>query len=216
MDGVDKPVFVKGKTVINCAGADAGNFAKLCGVGDPRVDDIPELQTPLPVERRKRYVYVVHCPDAPVLDMPMICDPSGVYVRREGLGGKYVCGKSPHPDEEPATDNLDVDHDYFYEHIWPSLAHRIPAFEKLKVTSAWAGYYDYNTFDQNAIIGYHPYLQNLVFMNGYSGHGIQQAYGSSVCLSELMVNGEAKSADIKSFSFQRLINQKPFYEKNII
>ena len=49
----------------------------------------------LPVERRKRYVYVFHCPDGPMFDCPMIIDPSGVYVRREGLGGKYICGSSP-------------------------------------------------------------------------------------------------------------------------
>lgn len=49
----------------------------------------------LPVERRKRYVYVVHCPDAPMFDFPFVVDPSGVYVRREGFAGKYVCGASP-------------------------------------------------------------------------------------------------------------------------
>ena len=49
----------------------------------------------LPVEPRKRYVYVVHCPDAPLLDLPFVVDTSGIYVRRDGLGGKYLCGMSP-------------------------------------------------------------------------------------------------------------------------
>ena len=40
-------------------------------------------------------MYVVHCPDGPGLETPMVVDPSGVYVRREGLGGHYVCGASP-------------------------------------------------------------------------------------------------------------------------
>lgn len=35
--------------------------------------------------------------------------------------------------EEPDTSNLDVDHQFFEEKIWPDMAHRVPAFEKLKV-----------------------------------------------------------------------------------
>merc|ERR1712212_845616 len=72
-------------------------------------------------------------------------------------------------------DNLDVDYDYFNDKIWPLLAHRVPAFEKCKVKSAWAGYYDYNFFDENCIIGNHPYYPNHYMCTGFSGHGIQQA-----------------------------------------
>ena len=46
----------------------------------------------LPVEPRKRYVYVVHCPDGPGLNCPMVIDPSGLYFRREGLAGLYLVG----------------------------------------------------------------------------------------------------------------------------
>lgn len=42
-----------------------------------------------------RYVYVVHCPDGPGLDCPFLIDYSGIYVRREGLGGHYIAGASP-------------------------------------------------------------------------------------------------------------------------
>lgn len=42
-----------------------------------------------------RYVYVVHCPDGPGLDTPLLIDYSGVYFRREGLGGNYITGMSP-------------------------------------------------------------------------------------------------------------------------
>lgn len=53
--------------------------------------------------------------------------------RRDGLGGNYICGKSPEPGEEPSVDNLDVDHEFFDNKVWPLLAHRVPAFENLKV-----------------------------------------------------------------------------------
>lgn len=107
-----------------------------------------------------RYVYVVHCPDGPGLDAPLLIDYSGVYFRREGLGGHYIAGASPEEvyyssvctheteqfdrwsqllffcvfqAEEPDTSNLEVDHQFFQDKVWPSLAYRVPAFEKLKV-----------------------------------------------------------------------------------
>lgn len=41
----------------------------------------------------------------------------------------------------------------------------------LQVKSSWAGYYDYNWYDQNAIVGPHPSYFNLFFATGFSGHG---------------------------------------------
>lgn len=35
--------------------------------------------------------------------------------------------------EEPDTSNLEVDHQFFEDKVWPHLANRVPAFEKLKV-----------------------------------------------------------------------------------
>lgn len=53
--------------------------------------------------------------------------------RRDGLGSNFIAGKSPELHEEPLADNLDVDHEYFDNKVWPALAHRVPAFENLKV-----------------------------------------------------------------------------------
>ena len=32
----------------------------------------------IPVEKRKRFVYVPHCPDGPGMDCPLVIDPCGV------------------------------------------------------------------------------------------------------------------------------------------
>uniref|UniRef100_H2Z1G5 FAD-dependent oxidoreductase domain-containing protein 1 n=1 Tax=Ciona savignyi TaxID=51511 RepID=H2Z1G5_CIOSA len=218
----DKPIFIKGAQTIICCGAMSGEVARLAGVGTGNPEEGKYLEHEIPVEPRKRYIYVVHCPDAPMFDLPFVIDPSGVYCRRDGFGGKYICGMSPTEDTEPECGNFDVDFNFFDEEIWPRLAHRIPAFEKLKVsynfsmqvTSAWAGYYEYNTYDQNGIIGNHPYHQNLHFLTGFSGHGIQQSFGASKALAEMIVNFETEH-NIEPFSFNRIINNKPLLESNI-
>jgi FAD-dependent oxidoreductase domain-containing protein 1 len=130
---------------------------------------------PLPIEPRKRYVYVFDCAEQNLgsqLDTPLVIDPNGVYFRREGLSGCYLAGRSPEcVDKEPPIDNLDVDYEYFNTDVWPHLAHRVPKFENIKVKSGWAGYYEYNTFDENGIIGPHPAYHNLYIAAGFSGHG---------------------------------------------
>ncbi|KAG7515237.1 FAD-dependent oxidoreductase domain-containing protein 1 [Solea senegalensis] len=117
--------------VVNAAGAFSSKLAQILRVGSGAKNTFEGIS--LPVEPRKRFVYVFHCPDGPGLDTPFLVDYSGVYFRREGLGGNYITGASPEEEKEPDPGNLEVDHEFFMEKIWPNLAHRIPAFEKLKV-----------------------------------------------------------------------------------
>jgi len=202
---------------VNCAGAWSGDLARLMKIGIDDEDNPEDIRTiRLPVEKRKRYVYAVHCPDGPGINCPMVIDTTGLYFRREGLGGLYLVGMSPHPDEEPPTDNLDVDYDYFYDKIWPLLASRVPAFESCKVKNAWAGYYDYNYFDENCVIGNHPYYDNVYFCTGFSGHGIQQAPAAGLCLAELLLHEQYDTIDLSRFDFRRFLVGAPMLEPNIV
>ncbi|XP_047235949.1 FAD-dependent oxidoreductase domain-containing protein 1 [Girardinichthys multiradiatus] len=200
--------------VVNAAGAFSGKLAEMLGIGLGPKDSLAGI--PVPVEPRKRYVYVVHCPDGPGLDTPFLIDYSGVYFRREGLGGNYISGASPEEVEEPDASNLEVDHEFFENKVWPKLADRVPAFEKLKVTSAWAGFYDYNTFDQNGIIGTHPLINNMYFATGFSGHGLQHSPAVGRAVAELILDGEFKTLDLRGFSFRRILTQEPMLEQNIV
>lgn len=84
---------------------------------------------------RKRYVFRWDCQGSgPGLNTPMTIDPTGTYFRRDGLGGTFIGGLSPLPSEEPETDNLEVDHKFFDDRVWPNLAKRVPDFESLKVS----------------------------------------------------------------------------------
>ncbi|KAM6907367.1 FAD-dependent oxidoreductase domain-containing protein 1 [Xenentodon cancila] len=200
--------------VVNAAGAFSGKLAEMLGIGLGSKDSVAGV--PFPVEPRKRYVYVVHCPDGPGLDAPFLIDSSGVYFRREGLGGNYITGVSPEEDEEPDTRNLEVDHQFFEDKVWPRLALRVPAFEKLKVTGAWAGFYDYNTFDQNGIIGMHPLIDNMYFATGFSGHGLQHSPAVGRAVAELILDGNFKTLDLSNLGFKRVLMEAPMLEKNIV
>ncbi|XP_038045679.1 FAD-dependent oxidoreductase domain-containing protein 1-like [Patiria miniata] len=205
---------IKCSMVVIAAGPWSGEVAELLDIGKGSEEDL--LHRCLPVCPRKRYVYMFHAPDGPGLDCPLFVDPVGFYCRREGFGGNYLCGRGPEGEEdEPNTDNLQVDYDFFETNIWPHLAHRVPAFENLKIKSAWAGFYDYNTLDQNAIIGNHPAYPNLYMATGFSGHGIQQSPAVGLAISDLILQGKFCTLDLSDFSFDRVMQNEPFKEKCI-
>ncbi|CAG2114262.1 unnamed protein product, partial [Medioppia subpectinata] len=135
-------------TGIVCCGAFSGAVAKSLGYGSYRSG---VRSVALPIEPRKRYVFVFQCNDGPdPTRCPLVFDTSSIYFRPEGKGGNYLSSLCPIEAEEPSVDNLDVDYSFFENTVWPQLAHRVKAFESIKLKTSWAGLYDYNTMDQNA------------------------------------------------------------------
>jgi glycine/D-amino acid oxidase-like deaminating enzyme len=147
----------------------------------------------LPVFARKRNVFVFTCPVS-IAHCPLVIDPSGLWFRPEG--NRFLCGPPEDPDPEVSPQDFDVDLAAFETRAWPLLAHRVPAFEAIRMTSAWAGHYDYNAFDQNAFIGPVPGIGNLLLASGFSGHGIQQSPAIGRGLAELLraLSGECAAA----------------------
>jgi glycine/D-amino acid oxidase-like deaminating enzyme len=199
LDGMDR---IYAATIINAAGPAAGKIAAMAGID-------------LPVEPRKRSVFVFEC-KSEFPDMPLIVDPSGVYVRPEGR--TFITGGAEEEAGERAAaeDDFEPDWGLFENIIWPVLAERVPAFEAIKPGGAWAGHYDYNTFDQNAVIGRHPVMRNFIFCNGFSGHGLQQAYAAGRAVAELVVHGGWRTIDCSRFGFERIGEQNPLCELNVI
>jgi glycine/D-amino acid oxidase-like deaminating enzyme len=167
----------------------------------------------LPVFARKRNVFVFSCA-TPIPRCPLVIDPSGLWFRPEGQ--LFLCGPPEHPDPDVSPDDFDVDLAVFEERAWPILAHRVPAFEAIRRVSAWAGHYDYNTFDQNAFIGPVPGVDNLLLASGFSGHGIQHAPAIGRALSEYICYGEYRTIDLAPLSYARYPANAPLRELNVI
>ena len=187
-------------TLINAAGTGAAALAKTAGIA-------------LPVESRKRCVFHFTSPAA-LPDCPLVIDPSGAWFRPEG--GGFICGIAPPEHEDPECFDFEVRHPLFDDVLWPALAARVPQFEALKVQRAWAGHYDVNTLDHNVILGAHPEIENLLFANGFSGHGLQQSPAVGRALSELVTHGEYRSLDLAEFGWTRVLENRPLREINVV
>lgn len=186
--------------VVNAAGPTASEVAGWAGID-------------LPVRSRKRFAFSFSC-RAEVSGCPLVIDPSGVHFSPEGR--QFIAGCSPDPENDPDCSDFEIDYGWFEEHIWPILAHRVPAFESIKLENAWAGHYAYNILDQNAILGSHPEITNFFFANGFSGHGLQQSPAVGRAIAELITHGEYRTLDLSRFSFSRVTAGDAILERNIV
>jgi FAD-dependent oxidoreductase domain-containing protein 1 len=192
---------VRTDRVLNAAGPRAAEVAAMAGLE-------------LPVHPRKRHVYHFDCRER-LRPAPLTIMPSGVYFRPEGEG--WIAGCSPREGEaDPDTLDLEMDRALFDDFIWPALADRVPAFESLRLLDTWAGHYEVNTLDHNAIIGPHPELAGFLFANGFSGHGLQQAPAVGRGLAEWIATGHYESLDLSPLGYGRIQRHEPIVELNVV
>ncbi len=188
--------------LVNASGPRAAATARMAGID-------------VPVEPRKRYSWIFKADKPLERDLPLTIDPSGVHVRENG-GGTYQCGGHSAVDPAVAYDDFLMDFQIWEDHVWPAIATRIPQFEAIKVQREWAGHYAMNTFDHNAILGPHPELANFIFLNGFSGHGLQQSPAMGRGTAEWLTYGEYRALDLTPFHYDRILAGRPIVEKAII
>jgi glycine/D-amino acid oxidase-like deaminating enzyme len=191
---------LEARAIVLAAGPWSGEVAATAGIA-------------LPVEPRRRSVFVfdVREPPGPT---PLTIDPSGTWFRPEGRF--YIGGTTPALGNDPPGAPLEVQHQEWDDMVWPTLAARVPAFEAAKVVNSWAGYYEYNTFDQNGIVGRHPEIESLIFATGFSGHGIQQSPAVGRAVAELIVHGSYRTIDLRPFGYERISAGRPIRELNVV
>ena len=183
--------------VINCAGAWGALLSK-------------KMDIPLPVVPLKRQIFQFDTAVPLKKPLPLTVDPTGIYFRHEG--NKVLSGFSD--DTKPGIDfTWKRSH---FEQLWPVLAHRIPNFERIKLETGWAGLYDFNTIDQNAIIGEHPVMKGYLMALGFSGHGMQQAPAVGLGLAELICAGAYQTIDLTPLRFQRFVENDLIREEAIV
>ena len=165
------------------------------------------VQVDLPVLPVMRTVYNVET----AIDngaLPSVFLPFGLYVLPEAAGRFLVGWSQP---DDPVGYDFTFSRAKFYELIWPELGTQLPAFEALNLTGGWAGLYEVNALDGNAIIGEWPELRGLYLANGSSGHGFQHGPATGRHLAELIL-GRDLSLDLSRLGPQRILDNQPLFE----
>lgn len=167
----------------------------------------------VPVSARRRSVYAFQTAQA-APGCPLVIDPGGLWFRPEGEG-QFICGGPPLGED---VDNLPLDPEaeLFEERLWPALAARVPGFESLRQSRAWAGYYETNSFDHNGLVGALDECPNLLLACGFSGHGLQHAPGVGRAVAELIACGAYESLDLQPLSPRRIAAGRRYVELNVI
>ncbi|MGO8950481.1 MAG: NAD(P)/FAD-dependent oxidoreductase [Ktedonobacterales bacterium] len=191
---------VEAETVVDAAGGCAGAVARLAGIAAP-------------VEARKRCAFVFRCASPPV-GFTNLVDPTvaGRSLYARPYGDDFLAMTAPPPERDPASTDFEVDVALFEEVLRPALARRVRGFERVELVRAWAGHYDFNTFDQNAILGRYPAVANFVFACGFSGHGVMHAPAAARGIAELLSTGAYRTIDLTPFCFERIAAGEPLDE----
>ena len=182
--------------VVNTAGGSGREVALMAGVE-------------LPLRNMKQMMFTFGSPFA-AADVPFVFSPDGVFFRPDGQD--YMGGIGIDQELIVEAGDFEVQYERFEEEVWPKLAHRVPGFEETRLRGGWAGHYDMNLFDHNAIVGRVPGVQGFYLANGFSGHGLMQSPGVGRGLSELIVYGAYRSLDLTDLSFERILANAPMRE----
>ena len=178
---------------------------------------------PLPVSPMRRFEHYVEIAET-LEPLPLIKDLDRLVCRPEvSKGGRgYSVGLVD--GSEQRGFHFDVEPGYFERVVWPALAHRLPAFEALKLNSEWSGLYDENELDGNMILGNWPVAgagaeggaENFYVAAGFSGHGLMHAPAVGRALAELIVEGRYRTLDLARLDYRRVRTREALREEGII
>ena len=182
---------------VNSAGAWAPEICRMLGL------EIPVVPWP-------KMVCFFECREALEGDFGVTTDSLGGGFRPSGTGYLCMVDRKDLMGQFSWEPKLDL----FESEKWAVLAHRVPAFEAIKLRSAYCCHYAYNTFDGNLLLGAWPgQPDNFLLATGASGHGFQHAPAAGRALSELIVERRFQTLDLQRFGCARVVENRPDPER---
>jgi glycine/D-amino acid oxidase-like deaminating enzyme len=183
---------------IICAGPQTRLVGKLAGVD-------------IPVDPFRRMSFITEPFDALPSTLPMTIEfATGLYFHPESGGFLFGMGDR----NEPSSFNKTVDEEWMVTTV-EALVNRAPAFVDANVMRGWSGCYEI-TPDDNPVLGFIDEIEGLAVAAGFSGHGFMQGPAIGACMSELILEGAAKTVDISPFRPSRFSEGALAQEHNVI
>ena len=100
--------------------------------------------------------------------------------------------------------------DAWIDEVRSIAAERVPALAGVEIDRArcWAGLYEMSP-DGHALLGRAAGCENLVLVNGSSGHGVMHAPALGALAAELIVHGAPRSLDVQALRPSRFEEGAP-------
>lgn len=168
----------------------------------------------MPIIAQKRMLFITDFPDKDPrwMQLPLTIIDQGIYFKQES--GNFMIGKA----KEDTPDSFDTtfEPDFYVEEINQVMQERMPSTAVCKLKSGWAGLYDTNTADHNAIVGWHDNHPGLLLQVGYSGHGAMESPAVGIGLAELVITGRYQTVDCSPLRWGRFREGNLIVEKIVI
>lgn len=182
--------------VVNTAGPWAGVIGKMAGVEIPITPLRRQWLTTTPLDIPAGFPFVIDFAQA-------------LYFHPEGRG--LLTGMS-NPNEKPGFEQS-VDPEWELVHMEAAMA-RLPLLEQAGVMSRVAGLYEV-TPDAHPIFGATP-VEGFYVCAGFSGHGFMHGPVAGLLMSEILLDGEAKTVDVSSLDLARFEEGRLIREYNVV
>jgi len=188
--------IIKTNIVVNAAGVESNNIAKMVGVELPIVPFRKEIMA---TERLK-----------PMFEAMVISFKDGIYFSQQKEG--QIVGGIPIPEERPGFKTIPTFS--FIKHMSKTLTRYAPVLKHVNMLRHWTGFYDV-TPDARPILGETEEVKGFIQCNGFSGHGFMISPMVSKLLSDFIIDGK-KPDVLESLNLSRFKDKKIVREMSVV
>ena len=186
------------RAIVNCAGPWAAQIGRVAGL------DIPIV----PV--RRQFFVTDALPNVPRHHPFTIEFATTLYLHPEGAG--LLVGMANQAEKPGETYAIDEE---FHLETLARAAYRLPLLEHSHVARQMAGLYEV-TPDAHPIIAEARALKGFYVAAGFSGHGFQHSPATGLVMSELILDGGAKTVDVSMLDLERFVENRLIPEFNVV